>query len=141
MIAEIGHFCLILAFLIAIAQGIVPIWGAHRGDPALMRMGQPAAYLQLALVAVSFAALTYAYVVSDFSVRNVAANSHTLKPMLYKVTGVWGNHEGSILLWILVLALFGAAIARFGRGLPGPFRARVLSVQAWVTIGFFSFSL
>jgi cytochrome c-type biogenesis protein CcmF len=141
MIAEAGHFALILALLVALVQGSLPLWGAQRRDPALIAIARPAAFLQFVLVALSFAALTWAYVVSDFSVANVAMNSHTDKPMLYKVTGVWGNHEGSILLWILILALFGAAVAAFGRNLPAPFRARVLAVQALIAVGFLSFSL
>ncbi|MEO0814238.1 MAG: heme lyase CcmF/NrfE family subunit, partial [Myxococcota bacterium] len=101
----------------------------------------PAATAQFVLVAGSFAALTYAFVTSDFSLQLVVMNSHTLKPMLYKVSGVWGNHEGSMLLWVLILALFGACAAWFGRGLPDTLRARVLAVQAAVSVAFYAFIL
>ncbi len=141
MIVELGHFALILALLAALVQGTVPLVGAHRGDAALIAVARPAAFLQLALAALSFAALTWAYLVSDFSVANVALNSHTDKPLLYKISGVWGNHEGSILLWILILALFGAGVAAFGRNLPDAFRARVLAIQALIAVGFLAFSL
>jgi cytochrome c-type biogenesis protein CcmF len=141
MIPEIGHFALVLALVVALAQGVLPLIGAHRGDPGLIAMARPASFAQLALVATAFAALTWAYVGSDFSVINVAENSHTAKPMLYKVSGVWGNHEGSLVLWVLILALFGAAVAAFGGNLPAAFRARVLAVQALIAVGFLAFSL
>ncbi|MGF1592527.1 MAG: heme lyase CcmF/NrfE family subunit [Kiloniellaceae bacterium] len=141
MIVELGHFALVLALVAAVLQGSLPMIGAARGDAAWMALAGPAAFAQLALVAFSFAALTHAYVTSDFSVTNVIANSHSAKPMLYKVTGVWGNHEGSMLLWILTLALFGAAVAGFGGNLPPSLRARVLGVQAWIGIGFMLFTL
>ncbi|MEQ9641946.1 MAG: heme lyase CcmF/NrfE family subunit [Alphaproteobacteria bacterium] len=141
MIAELGHYALVLALIVAIVQASVPLAGAQRGDAAWIAVGRPAAILQLLLIAISFAALTHAYVVSDFSVLNVAANSHSLKPMLYKVSGVWGNHEGSLLLWVLILALFGGAVAVAGGNLPKPFQARVLAVQAMIGIGFLAFML
>ena len=129
MIAEIGHFALILAVGVALYQFLVPLYGAQRGDVGLMRAGLSAAVLQLGLVAVAFAALTHAYVISDFSVENVAANSHSAKPLLYKISGVWGNHEGSMVLWVLILALYGSAVALFGGNLPLGLRARVVAVQ------------
>ena len=141
MIAEIGHYSLILALAVSLVQGTIPLVGAHRNVPAWIAVAGPAALVQLVLAIVAFGALTWAYVVSDFSVANVAANSHSLKPMLYKVSGVWGNHEGSLLLWVLILAIFGAAVTLFGRNLPAPFRARVLAVQALVAIGFLLFML
>ncbi len=141
MIPEIGHFALVLALMVSIVQGSVPFAGAARGATRWMDLARPAAYLQLLFVATAFLALMYAYVVSDFTVSNVVRNSHSLKPMLYKVTGVWGNHEGSMLLWVLILATFGAAVAAFGRNLPPTLRARVLSVQAWIAIGFLTFTL
>ncbi|MFQ6548946.1 heme lyase CcmF/NrfE family subunit [Aestuariibius sp. 2305UL40-4] len=139
MVAEFGHFALILAFAIALVQSVVPLIGAHKGWRGWMAMAEPAATLQFGLVALSFAALTYAFVVSDFSLRLVWLNSHTDKPMLYKVTGVWGNHEGSMLLWILILTLFGACAAWFGGGLPERLRARVLAVQSALTAAFMAF--
>ncbi len=141
MIVELGHFALILALAAALIQGSLPMIGAARGDAAWMALARPAAMVQLTLVVFSFSALTHAYVTSDFSVVNVVENSHSLKPMLYKITGVWGNHEGSMLLWILILALFGSAVAIFGGNLPPTLRARVLGVQAWVAIGFMLFTL
>ena len=139
MIAEIGHFALILATGVALYQFLVPLYGAYRGDQALMRTSLSAALLQLALIAVAFAALTHAYVVSDFSVQNVFENSHSAKPLLYKISGVWGNHEGSMLLWVLILALYGSAVALFGRNLPLELRSRVLSVQGLVGLAFLLF--
>ena len=141
MIPELGHLALVLAFAAACLQGSLPLVGAARGDHRLMSLAVPAALAQFALVALSFAALTWCYVVSDFSVANVAQNSHTAKPMLYKVTGVWGNHEGSLLLWVLILALFGAAVAGFGRNLPRSLAARTLAVQALVAVAFLAFTL
>ncbi|MBP9183220.1 MAG: heme lyase CcmF/NrfE family subunit, partial [Fuscovulum sp.] len=118
-----------------------PMWGAQTRHPALMAMAGPAAVAQFLLVAVAFAALTWAFVVSDFSLAVVAANSHTLKPMLYKVSGVWGNHEGSLLLWVLILALFGACAAWFGQNLPAGLRARVIAVQGLIGVAFLAFLL
>jgi cytochrome c-type biogenesis protein CcmF len=141
LIAELGHFALTLALVVAVVQGIVPLMGAWRGRPNWMAVAEPAALLQLALVAGAFGALTIAYVTSDFTVANVVRNSHSAKPMLYKVAGVWGNHEGSMLLWVLILAVYGSAVALFGGNLPPTLKARVLSVQAWIAVGFLSFSL
>jgi len=141
MIAEIGHFALVLALLVAAAQSLLPMLGASRGSAALMATGPVAATAQFALVLASFGALTWAFVPSDFSVANVMQNSHSAKPMLYKVTGVWGNHEGSMLLWSLILALFGAMVGLFGRNLPPSLKARVLSVQGMIGVGFLLFIL
>jgi len=139
MPAEIGHVALLLALAAACLQSALPLVGAQRGDARLMAFARPAALAQFALVALAFALLTWCYVVSDFSVANVFQNSHTAKPMLYKVTGVWGNHEGSLLLWVLILALFGAAVAAFGRNLPPPLAARALAVQAMIAAAFLAF--
>jgi cytochrome c-type biogenesis protein CcmF len=139
MIAEFGHFALILALCVAVAQAILPLAGAARRDAGWMAAGSAAAVVQLALIVAAFAALTHAFVISDFSVKLVADNSHSLKPMIYKISGVWGNHEGSMLLWVLILALFGALIALFGGNLPPTLRARVLSVQAMIAVGFLLF--
>ncbi|MEJ1998493.1 MAG: heme lyase CcmF/NrfE family subunit, partial [Maritimibacter sp.] len=139
MITELGHFALILALFVAIVQMIVPLIGAHRGWPGWMAMAAPAATLQFLFVAASFGALTWGFVTSDFSLRLVWANSHTLKPMLYKITGVWGNHEGSMMLWVLILSLFGAAAAWFGGALPPRLKARVLAVQASIGVAFLGF--
>jgi cytochrome c-type biogenesis protein CcmF len=141
MITELGHFALILAFMVAVFQMIVPLVGAHRGNAAWMAVAEPAATTQFLLTAFSFAALTYAFVTSDFSLNLVVANSHTDKPLLYKITGVWGNHEGSLLLWVLILTLFGASAAWFGGNLPPTLKARVLAVQSSVAVAFFAFIL
>jgi cytochrome c-type biogenesis protein CcmF len=141
MIAELGLFALVLAFVLALVQSFVPLAGALRHDGRLMAVASPAAVTQFLLVGISFAALVQAYTVSDFSVLNVVENSHSQKPLLYKVTGVWGNHEGSMLLWVLILALFGALVAVFGRKLPERLKALVLSVQAWVAAAFLLFIL
>ncbi|UWQ21019.1 heme lyase CcmF/NrfE family subunit [Jannaschia sp. W003] len=141
MIVELGHFALVLAFAVACAQAVIPMLGAHWRLAGWMALARPAAVAQALLVGFSFAALTYAFVTSDFSLRLVTLNSHTAKPMLYKVSGVWGNHEGSLLLWVLILALFGAAAAVWGQGLRDTLRARVLAVQASVGVAFYAFIL
>ena len=141
MIAELGQLALALALIVAIAQSIVPLVGAARGDAALTAFARPAANVQLAAVAAAFLALTHAYVTSDFSVVNVARNSHTTMPLLYRLTAVWGNHEGSMLLWILILAIMSAAVASFGANLPDGLRARVLAVQGMIGVAFLTFIL
>lgn len=139
MTAEIGQIFLSLALIAALYQGIFPFAGAKAGDAALMRTGRTAAFSQLLLVAAAFAALTLAHVLSDFSVRNVVENSHTAKPFIYKITGVWGNHEGSMLLWALILAAYGAAVAATAGA--GALTARVLGVQGLVAAAFLGFIL
>jgi cytochrome c-type biogenesis protein CcmF len=139
MAPEVGHYALILALLISATQAVVPFVGARLRDPALMASGDQAALAQFAFVGISFVCLTYAFVTSDFSVEVVAANSHTAKPLLYKISGVWGNHEGSMLLWVLILSLFGAAIAIFGGNLPDTLRANVFAVHGMVGFGFLAF--
>ncbi|MEL6424935.1 MAG: heme lyase CcmF/NrfE family subunit [Pseudomonadota bacterium] len=141
MTAELGHFALILAFAIALVQGIVPMVGASRGWGDWMRVAVPAAQAQFLLVAVSFAMLTIAFATSDFSVQLVADNSHSAKPMLYKLSGTWGNHEGSMLLWVLILALFGALVATLGSNLPPSLKGRTLGVQALISVAFYAFIL
>jgi len=139
MIAEIGQFVLILALVLAGVQATLPLWGAARGHNALMVLADRTAIGQAVALLIAFAALTHGFVTSDFSLTVVFQNSHSLKPMLYKVSGVWGNHEGSMLLWVLVLALFSAAVALFGRNLPPSLKARVLAVQAMIGVGFLAF--
>lgn len=139
MIIELGHFALMLALAVALVQAALPAWGARIGDARLMRVAEPAAVAQFALLAIAFLALTHAYVTSDFSVENVWANSHSDKPLLYRISGVWGNHEGSMVLWVLILALFGAAVALFGGNLPATLRANVLAVQAGIGVAFLAF--
>jgi len=126
---------------VAILQGTLPMVGAQTRNESWMALAVPAALTQFLLVGISFAALTHAFITSDFSVTVVASNSHTLKPMLYKVSGVWGNHEGSMLMWVLILALYGAAIAVWGNNLRQTLKVRVLGVQALVAVGFLLFIL
>ncbi|WP_422025061.1 heme lyase CcmF/NrfE family subunit [Pyruvatibacter mobilis] len=132
MIPELGHFVLVLAMAVAFAQAALGLYGPQLNDARLMAMTSRAAGLQLVLLAASFAALTHAFVTSDFSVINVYENSHSAKPMIYKISGVWGNHEGSMLLWILILAIFGGSVAAFGSNLPDSLKARVLGVQGLI---------
>jgi cytochrome c-type biogenesis protein CcmF len=139
MLNEIGHFTLLLAFCVALIQATVPLFGANKGRTDLMAIAESSANLQFALLLASFAALTHAFVTSDFSVKLVVLNSHSLKPMLYKVTGVWGNHEGSMLLWVLILSLFGASASWFGKSLPILLKTRVLSVQGAIGVAFLAF--
>jgi cytochrome c-type biogenesis protein CcmF len=141
VIPELGHYALVLALLVALIQASVPLVGAATRRPGWMALASTAALAQLVLILGAFAALTYAHVVSDFSVLNVVQNSHSAKPMLYKVAGVWGNHEGSLVLWVTILALFGALVALFGSNLPASFKARVLAVQAMIAAGFLLFML
>ena len=139
MINEIGHFTLLLAFCVALLQATVPLFGAHKGRIDLMAISESAANLQFALLLASFGALTHAFITSDFSVKLVVLNSHSLKPMLYKITGVWGNHEGSMLLWVLILSLFGASASWFGANLPILLKTRVLAVQGAIGVAFLAF--
>ncbi len=139
MLNEIGHFTLLLAFCVALIQATIPLFGAHKGRIDLMAIAESAANLQFALLLASFSALAHAFVTSDFSVKLVVLNSHSLKPMLYKVTGVWGNHEGSMLLWVLILSLFGASASWFGTNLPILLKTRVLSVQGAIGVAFLAF--
>jgi cytochrome c-type biogenesis protein CcmF len=141
LIAELGHFALVLALGLALVQSSLPFIGALRNDPRLTAVAAPAALTQFLLVGLAFAALVHAYIVSDFSLLNVVENSHSSKPLLYKITGVWGNHEGSMLLWVLILALFGALVAAFGANLPDKLKALVLAVQGWIASAFLLFIL
>jgi cytochrome c-type biogenesis protein CcmF len=141
MIPETGHYALVLALVLAILQTALPIWGARTNDAALMRTGPMLAVAGFGFVSLAFAALVTAYVQSDFSVLNVVENSHSMKPMLFKITGTWGNHEGSMLLWVLVLTLFGAFVAIFGSNLPARLKANVLGVQGSIGVAFLLFIL
>lgn len=141
MIIELGHYALVLALATALIVSILPVIGARRGDVSMMDIAPIGSIVMFLLVAFSFAVLTYAYVASDFSVLNVWANSHSLMPQIFKISGVWGNHEGSMMLWLLILALFSALVALFGRNLPDVLRANVLAVQAWISSAFLVFIL
>jgi cytochrome c-type biogenesis protein CcmF len=141
MIAELGHFALALAIAFAVAQAILPLWGAYRGDARLMQAAPALALGQLIGLAASFACLVWVSVTDDFSVQNIAENSNTLKPLLYKITGAWGSHEGSILFWCLILSLCGGAVALFGGPLPASLRARVIGILGLTACGFELFTL
>ncbi|PDT52363.1 MULTISPECIES: heme lyase CcmF/NrfE family subunit [Sinorhizobium] len=141
MIIELGHYALVLALATALIQSVLPLLAVRRGDRALVDLAGSAAIVSFLLVAFSFAVLTFAYVTSDFSVRNVWENSHSMKPLIYKISGVWGNHEGSMLLWLLILVFFSALVASFGRNLPESLKANVLAVQAWIAAAFTLFIL
>ena len=141
MITELGHFALILATIVAVVQATVPLVGAQKGWAGWMAVAEPAAKAQFILTALSFGALMWAFITSDFSLRLVVLNSHSAKPLIYKISGTWGNHEGSMLLWVLIVAFFGALAAWFGGNLPARLRARVLAIQSAIAVAFFAFIL
>jgi cytochrome c-type biogenesis protein CcmF len=141
MIAEFGHYALVLALALALVQASVPMIGARKDDPVLMAVAGPTAVGQFCFVAMAFAALMTCYVRSDFSVVNVFENSHSAKPLVYKLSGLWGNHEGSMLLWVLILSVFGALVALFGANLPARLKANVLAVQSSIAVAFVLFIL
>jgi cytochrome c-type biogenesis protein CcmF len=139
MIAELGQICLLLALVTALAMGVFPLLGAQRGNSALMAIGTRGAVIQSCLLVAAFALLSRAFVIQDFSVTYVALNSNSLLPLKYRYTAVWGSHEGSLLLWEMVLALWTVAVALFSKSLPEVFRARVLGILGWVSVGFLLF--
>jgi len=141
MIIETGHYALTLALALALMQVVLPFWGARAKDAQLMATARPLALMQFVLVAIAYGALTWAHVVSDFSLVNVIENSHSTKPMIYKISGVWGNHEGSMMLWALILALSGAAMAVFARAIPPRLMADSVSVQGLLSVAFLLFIL
>jgi len=141
MIPELGHYALVLALAMGLIQSIAPVIGARRGDSALMALAISTALMQFGFVALSFVALTACYVASDFSVATVFENSHSQMPLIYKISSVWGNHEGSMLLWVLILSVFGTGVAVFGRNLPSTLKALVLAVQSWIACAFYLFIL
>ncbi|MDD9812360.1 MAG: heme lyase CcmF/NrfE family subunit [Gammaproteobacteria bacterium] len=141
MIPELGHFALSLALLVALAQAALPLYGAFANLPAWIAVARPAALAQLLLVAVAFACLTAAFISGDFSVQYVADHSNSRLPLIYRIAGVWGGHEGSLLLWSLILAAWSGAVAAFTRHIPDRIAARILAVLALISIGFFLFML
>ncbi|TDT72691.1 cytochrome c-type biogenesis protein CcmF [Litoreibacter halocynthiae] len=141
MTPEVGHFALALALAMALVQSVLPILGATRGNVLWMQSARWSALGQVGFVGIAFAALMQAFVTSDFTVTNVFENSHSLKPMLFKIAGTWGSHEGSLLLWVFILTVFGAAVSVFGSNIPDALKARTLSVQAWISVGFLTFML
>ena len=141
MLVEAGHFALALALGLSLIQFIVPLWGARANDPVLMSVAPATGLAVFGCIAFAFLALTMAYVTSDFSVLNVVENSHSAKPLIYKISGVWGNHEGSMLLWVLILSLFGSVVALARNTIPLRLQANTLAVQAAITIAFLLFIL
>jgi cytochrome c-type biogenesis protein CcmF len=141
MIPELGHFALMLALGVALIQGVMPIVGTRTNDPALIDMAVPAALVHFVFVAIAFGALAFCYVASDFSVLNVYENSNSQMPLIYRLTSIWGNHEGSMMLWVSILAFFGALVAGFGTNLPRVLKANALAVQAWIAAAFYLFIL
>jgi len=141
VIPELGHYALMLALGLALIQGTMPIVGTRTGDLALMSIAAPAALAQFAFVAMAFGALAISYVTSDFSVLNVYENSNSQMPLIYRLTSIWGNHEGSMMLWVSILAFFGALVAAFGNNLPAVLKANALAVQAWIAAAFELFIL
>ncbi len=141
MIPEIGHFALILALSVAVVQGIFPLWGSFNGKLAWTSMAKPGAYAQLFFLFISFLCLLYAFIVNDFSVKYVANNSNSQMPAAFRASALWGAHEGSLLLWALILSGWGAAVAFFSKGIPSIMLARVLSVMGFIGVGFMLFLL
>src|SRR5271166_6149805 len=141
MIAELGHYALMLALGLALIQGTMPIVGTRTNDPVLMSMAAPTALAQFAFVATAFTALAICYVTSDFSVLNVFENSNSQMPFIYRLTSIWGNHKGSLMLWVSILTVFGALVAVFGNNLPAVLKANALAVQAWIAAAFHLFIL
>jgi cytochrome c-type biogenesis protein CcmF len=141
MTPELGHFALVLALGLGLIQSIAPVIGVHKRDSSFMHLASSTALAQFVFVALSFLALTVCYATSDFSVATVYENSHSTMPLVYKFTSVWGNHEGSMLLWVLILSLFGALVAFFGNNLPTALKAHVLAVQSWIACTFYLFIL
>jgi len=141
MIPELGHFALILALLVALVQGIVPLIGAQRRDAVLIGLAKPAARAQFFLVALAFGCLAWSFATSDFSVVNVAQHSNTQLPLQYRIAATWGSHEGSLLLWVLMLTGWATAVTLRSRNLPDVLLARVLAVMGLVSVGFLMFLL
>lgn len=136
MIPELGHYALVLALALGLIQAITPIVGARGNDAALMGLASSTSLMQFAFVGLAFLALIVCYVTSDFSVATVYENAHSTMPLIYKVTSAWGNHEGSMLLWVLILSFFGALVGVFGSNLPATLKAYALAVQSWIACAF-----
>ena len=140
-LTEFGHFALISAFVLSLIQSVVPLIGTARHNMQLMLVGPAAAISAAVACVIAFGALVTSFIRSDFSVALVANHSHSAKPLIYKISGTWGNHEGSLLLWILILVIYGAVLAMSGRTMPALLKARILAVQGMITSGFLAFSL
>lgn len=141
MIPELGHFALIIAFAVSIVQSVVPLIGAAKNNASLISLARPAALTQLLFVGLAYAALTHAFIVHDFSVLYVSQHSNLVQPLMYRISGVWGSHEGSLLLWSLILSIWTIAVAAYSRNLPEILMARVLAVMGMISTGFLAFML
>lgn len=141
MIPEIGHFALILALLVSLLLGSVPIIGAATGNTVWMGLAKPAARAQFMLIAVAFVSLAYAFAAMDYSVAYVAANSNSRLPLQFRIAAVWGGHEGSLLLWAMILSIWTVAVSLFSKHLPDDMRARILGVMGLISVGFLLFML
>ena len=141
MIPEIGQFSLILALLVALILGSVPIIGAARGNTVWMGLARPAARAQFFLIALAFVCLAYAFASKDYSVGYVAANSNSKLPLQFRIAAVWGGHEGSLLLWAMILSIWTLAVSIFSKHLPDDMRARILGVMGLISVGFLLFML
>lgn len=141
MIPELGHFAIILALLLALTQAVLPLIGAQRGNLTLMAVARPAAQGQFVFLALAFGCLAWSFISNDFTVENVARNSYSQLPKIYRFTATWGSHEGSMLLWVLILGLWTAAVSVFSRHLPEDMVARVLGVMGLISVGFIAFLL
>lgn len=141
MLAELGHILLITAFIIAVLQSILPMWGAKSDHDGLMKFGDRAALLQCLALIGAYGLLTAAFISFDFSLRLTATHSHSETPLMYRITGVWSNHEGSMMLWVLILSIYGAMVPIFGRHLPKSLKARAIAIQGFLSAGFLSFTI
>ena len=141
MIPELGNFALMLSLCVAVSLAVIPVAGAYNGNPRWIAFARPAAAAQFSLLALAFACLVQAFIVNDFSVLYVASNSNSALPLYYRIPATWGGHEGSLLLWVLVLAGWTLAVARYSRSLPDEMTARVLGVMGMISVGFLSFML
>ena len=141
MLAELGHILLITAFVIAVLQAFVPLWGAKAGNEGLMKFGDRAALLQCLALIGAYGLLTASFLSFDFSLRLTATHSHSDTPIMYRITGVWSNHEGSMMLWVLILSIYGAMVPLFGKHLPQSLKARAIAIQGLLSAGFLSFTI
>ncbi|MGH8579694.1 MAG: heme lyase CcmF/NrfE family subunit, partial [Gammaproteobacteria bacterium] len=141
MIPELGHFSLILAFCVTLVLAVLPLAGAARGNANWMAVAAPAAWAQFLFVATAYAVLSHAFISHDFSLVYVASNSNRELPLVYRISGVWGAHEGSLMLWVFILSVWTVAVASFNRSLSLEMRARVLGTMGVISLGFLAFAL
>src|SRR6185436_16149278 len=141
MLPEIGQFALIIALMLALTQATMPLIGAAKGIPQLVSLARPTAQAQFIFVTIAISILAYSFITNDFSVLNVATNSNSQLPLHYRLAATWGSHEGSLLLWTFMLTIWMVAVTLFSKHLPEEVVARVLSVMAFVSVGFLFFML